>query len=64
MSSVTLKPGKEKRVYTRHPWVFRAADWEMLQATPCFWARKFDERVDAEIIDRIYRQLKPSPDQR
>jgi len=48
----------------RHPWVFRAADWEMLQATPCFWARKFDERVDAEIIDRIYRQLKPSPDQR
>ena len=24
MSSVTLKPGKEKRVYTRHPWVFRS----------------------------------------
>lgn len=24
MSSVTLKPGKEKRVWTRHPWIFRS----------------------------------------
>ena len=24
MSSVFLKPGKEKRVYTRHPWIFRS----------------------------------------
>lgn len=24
MSTVILKPGKEKRVYTRHPWIFRS----------------------------------------
>ena len=24
MSAIILKPGKEKRVYTRHPWVFRS----------------------------------------
>ena len=24
MSQVVLKPGKEKRIYTRHPWVFRS----------------------------------------
>lgn len=43
---------------SRHPWVFRSADWELLAASPCFWARKFDERVDAEIILRLYRELK------
>ena len=25
---------------------------------PYFWARKFDERVDAQIIDRLYGHLK------
>ena len=24
MSSITLIPGKEKRVYSGHPWVFRS----------------------------------------
>ena len=24
MSKITLKPGKEKRVYSRHPWIFRS----------------------------------------
>ncbi len=43
----------------RHPWTFRSYDWDLLQEVPHFWARKFDERVDGEIIDRIYRQLKP-----
>ena len=42
----------------RHPWVFLAGDWEMLMNSPYFWARKFDERVDEQIIDRIYTQLK------
>lgn len=42
----------------RHPWVFRAGDWDMLMGSPYFWGRKFDERVDAEIIDRIYTELK------
>ena len=42
---------------SRHPWTFRADDWDLLMRVPYFWARKFDERVDAEIIDRIYRAL-------
>lgn len=42
----------------RHPWVFRKEDWELLMAVPFFWARKFDERVDAEIIGRLYTHLK------
>ena len=42
----------------RHPWVFVAGDWEMLMSAPYFWARKFDERVDEQIIDRIYTELK------
>ena len=42
----------------RHPWVFLAGDWDLLMSAPYFWARKFDERVDEQIIDRIYAQLK------
>lgn len=38
----------------RHPWTFRSYDWDLLMSVPYFWARKFDERVDSEIIDRIY----------
>lgn len=43
----------------RHPWTFRADDLELLESVPHLWARKFDETVDAEIIDRIYKKLKP-----
>ncbi|MCR4824135.1 MAG: beta-1,6-N-acetylglucosaminyltransferase [Bacteroidales bacterium] len=42
----------------RHPWTFRAGDWDLLMSTPYFWARKFDERVDADIIDRLYDHLR------
>lgn len=41
----------------RHPWVFREDDWDLLMSVPYFWARKFDERVDPAIIERIYREL-------
>ena len=43
----------------RHPWTFRNEDWELLRSTPHFWARKFDEQVDPQIIDRICSALKP-----
>lgn len=43
----------------RHPWVFVNDDFEQLMSSPFFWARKFDENVDSEIIDRIYNHLKP-----
>lgn len=42
----------------RHPWVFREEDWDLLMREPHLWARKFDERVDSRIIDRLFRQLK------
>ena len=42
----------------RHPWVFRAGDMALLESVPHLWARKFDETVDSEIIDKIYRKLK------
>ena len=35
----------------RHPWVFRFQDKDLLESVPHLWARKFDERVDAGIID-------------
>ena len=42
----------------RHPWTFRTGDMELLMSVPHFWARKFDETVDPQIIDRIYSHLK------
>lgn len=41
----------------RHPWTFRISDWDLLMSVPHFWARKFDDSVDAEIIDKIYTKL-------
>ncbi len=42
----------------RHPWTFRADDEQLLISVDHLWARKFDETVDNEIIDRIYTRLK------
>lgn len=42
----------------RHPWTFRTGDMELLESVPHLWARKFDETVDSEIIDKIYQKLK------
>ncbi len=42
----------------RHPWVFRFEDYDLLMSVPHFWARKFDERRDRRIIDRIVSTLK------
>lgn len=42
----------------RHPWTFRADDEQLLMSVPHLWARKFDEKVDGEIIDRIYDRIK------
>lgn len=41
----------------RHPWVFTKDDLELLRSVPHFWARKFDERVDSEIIENVYTML-------
>ncbi len=42
----------------RHPWTFREDDMELLESVPHLWARKFDETVDAGIIDRVYNKLR------
>lgn len=44
----------------RHPWVFRKEDLPLLESVEHLWARKFDEEVDAEIIDILYKKLKQS----
>lgn len=38
----------------RHPKTFRTEDFDRIMKSGCFWARKFDENTDSEIIDRIY----------
>lgn len=45
----------------RHPWTFREDDFELLQSVPHFWARKFDENVDAKIIALLADSLKGKP---
>lgn len=30
-------------------------DWAMIQASPCFWARKFSESRDAQIIEKVFQ---------
>lgn len=42
----------------RHPWVFTKEDLPLLESVDHLWARKFDEEVDAEIIDILYKKLK------
>lgn len=41
----------------RHPWTFRVEDWDLLAASPCLWARKFDHGVDADVIERLEKHL-------
>lgn len=40
-----------------NPYTFRIGDKEMLLSSHCFFARKFDERTDKEIIDFLYHRL-------
>lgn len=40
------------------PYVFREGDFGELVASKYMFARKFDERCDAEIVEHLFRQLK------
>lgn len=40
------------------PWVFRADDLVMIQRSPCLFARKFDSRIDNDIIRGIARMVR------
>lgn len=39
------------------PYVFRSGDFEELMASPCLFARKFSDKVDREITERIFTHL-------
>ena len=55
----SLSPGSARLIDWNRgkPYVFRSADFEELINSPCILARKFDERVDAQIIERIFCRL-------
>ena len=40
------------------PYTFRSGDFDELMASGCLFARKFDETVDGEIIDRICEAIR------
>lgn len=40
-----------------NPYTFGISDKEMLLSSHCFFARKFDERIDKEIINFLYQHL-------
>lgn len=39
------------------PYVFRSSDFEELMESGCMFARKFDEKTDVEIVEKIYQYL-------
>ncbi|MDD7023304.1 MAG: beta-1,6-N-acetylglucosaminyltransferase [Oscillospiraceae bacterium] len=43
------------------PYTFRSEDFRELMTSPCMFARKFDEQVDAGIIDRIAEVVSAPP---
>lgn len=40
-----------------NPYVWRSADFDLLKASPCMFARKFDLNMDRKIIDKVLREL-------
>lgn len=40
-----------------HPYVWRISDFDKLITTSAFFARKFDERIDKNIINKIYNYI-------
>lgn len=39
-----------------HTWLME--DWDMIVKSPYFWARKFDEKRDSEIIEKVFETWK------
>ncbi len=40
-----------------NPYVWRSEDFDILKASPCMFARKFDLNTDRQIIDRVLKEL-------
>lgn len=49
--------GKSGRKLKGHPYVLTEADFERLKASGCWFARKFDDAVNTEIIRKIEAEL-------
>lgn len=39
------------------PYTFRIEDYDALMSSSCFWARKFNEKIEPEIVERIFDTL-------
>ncbi len=39
------------------PYTFRKEDFDQIMSSDCFFARKFDEKVDFEIVEMIYNEI-------
>jgi hypothetical protein len=39
------------------PYTFRLDDFEALMSSSCFWARKFNEEIDSDIVGKIFDAL-------
>lgn len=42
----------------KHPYIWKNKDYEELMSSDCLFARKFDDTIDKEIIDRIVKNIK------
>ncbi len=40
-----------------NPYIFRSIDFEQLMSSDRMFARKFDEKVDFDIVERIFEAL-------
>ena len=40
-----------------NPMILKSTDWKLIESSYCLFARKFDEEIDSEIIDRIYMSI-------
>ena len=40
-----------------NPYIFRSIDFEQLMSSDRMFARKFDEKVDIDIVERIFEAL-------
>jgi len=41
------------------PRALRLADYDAMRESGALWARKFDEKLDPEIVDRLFSELRP-----
>lgn len=48
----------KKNMDPAHPYIWRVCDFDELMKSKMLFARKFDENVDKEIINKIYTQVK------